>query len=102
MKPPTEPLERIGYADRVRLLLALETHPGFHFFVERHAQILAQDIDAAIFDTKTSDEDCRLLREVRKRMVDQYAPEKILQKLIVSTQGERDRAADAADRARKA
>lgn len=101
MKPSTEAIDRLTPGERVRLLVALETHPGFHLYCARHAEMLTQEIEARIFDPATTDGECRILRETRKRLVEQYTPSKIIEKLVAATENEDKRAREEAERARR-
>ena len=103
MKPktPDRPLDEIGPRDRLQLLAALEAHPGFHLFCERQATMIEQDIEAKIFDPATPDDECRVLRQTRRRLVESFTPEKILRNLYVATESEVKRQEDELERARK-
>ena len=71
--------------------LALDSlggHPGWPLYCDRFNLILQKDIEARIFDPKTSDEECRTLRAARKMLVDSYSPDKMRESMLTALRTE--------------
>lgn len=88
---------RYSAADRAVLLRSLEANAGFIFYCEQLAEKMTREIDAKVWDTKTTDEEARILRETRKRLTGGFSPEKIVKSLIAAAEqeAERDKSASA-------
>lgn len=87
----TDSAARYATADRLRLLKGMALHPGFIFFCQRWDEKISKEIDARVWDTETSNEEARVLRETRKRLRDGFSPDKILMTLISSCETEVER-----------
>lgn len=72
-------------------LRALEHNDAFAIYCERHADIVSKQIEAKIFDLATTDEECRVLRQARKLLAENYAPGKMLQSMLVQAKTEAER-----------
>lgn len=68
---------------RQMALNAIGSHPGWPIYCDRFEQLIKANIDAKIFDLKTSDEDRRTLVAARELLATNYTPEKIRQSLLV-------------------
>jgi hypothetical protein len=69
-------------------LESLAGQPGWQLYCERVSDIVAREIDAKIFDRKTSDQERRDLVNARALLVESYSPEKIRQGMVARYQGE--------------
>lgn len=63
-------------------LLALGSTPGWPIYCARFGEIIAKEIDAKIFDLKTTDEDRRTLVAARELLTTRYTPEKIRETML--------------------
>lgn len=89
--PHQDSASRYPAADRVRLLRSLEIHPAFVFYCEQLAEKTRKEIEAKVWDTKTPDEEARILRETRKRLTEGFSPEKIVKSLLAAAEQEAER-----------
>lgn len=60
---------------------SLAAHPGWELYKARVDELVKLEIEAKIFDPKTSDQERRDLVNARLLLVNGYAPEKIRQSL---------------------
>jgi hypothetical protein len=68
---------------RALALNALGSHPAWPLYIARFNEVVANEIDAVIFDPKTTDEIRRSLVLARKLLVTGYTPEKMRQSMLV-------------------
>jgi hypothetical protein len=67
---------------RRNAFIALEEHPGWKLYCARQAEIVASQIDARIFDPKTTDEERRTLVEARPLLMGANAPEQVRKGMV--------------------
>lgn len=84
---------------RLSALLGLESHPGWPLFCERMKDIVANQIDAKIFDVNTSDEERRTLVAARPLLIGPNAPEQVRKALAAVCESEIRHAKQRAERA---
>lgn len=80
--------QRYTARDRKMMLEGLANSAGFQILCERWHDKVARDLDAKIFDVKTSDTEARILRETRARLMDAYQPKKLIESLIAQAKTE--------------
>ena len=83
--------------NRELALSSLRLNPGWQVYCDRFAKVLENEIEAKVWDLKTSDEDRKTLVAARKLLVDSYAPEKMIEAMITQASNE----ANAIDRGKK-
>jgi hypothetical protein len=77
--------------------LALDSlggHPGWPIYCERFDQIVQREIDAKIFDPKSTDEERRTLVAARILLVGTYLPSKMRESMLAALRTEIQREAE--------
>lgn len=69
-------------------LSSLRLNPGWSVYCDRFAKILETQIEAKVWDLKTSDEERRALVAARKLLTDSHAPEKLIESMITQANSE--------------
>lgn len=89
MKPnPEIETNALGAREKLGLIRSLQSSQAFALYCERFSEIVAREIDAKIFETETTDEQCRILREARKLLSGAYTPEKQLGSMAAALESE--------------
>lgn len=85
---PVQNLDLIGPRDRLTLLENLEHHAGFHLFIREWEKRVHSSLTDRILDVATTDGETRILKESRARLVEGFAPLKVVQSAIVAAKSE--------------
>lgn len=77
-------------AERLFALHTLRASPGWALYCAQQAKAL-EDLDKKLRDVDTSDDETRHLKHARVYLIEQYAPAKILSKLLNATDADAKR-----------
>lgn len=80
--------QRIDPRSAKLALDSLGGNPGWPIYCDRFEEIVRKQIEAKIFDLKTSDEERRTLVAARQLLVENYTPEKMRESMLAAARTE--------------